>query len=352
MSESLRIGIIGLGWVATHRHVPAIRRSGRFRLVGLADRNPEAARLWGQRLGVRHCSASSIADVDWLDEVDAVDVATSPMSHHGLILEALRRGKHVITEKPFAMSRQEGDELVQVASEAGLTLNVVHNFQFAPATRRLLVDLQSGRIGPVRSIVATQWGNPSRRLPVWYQQLPGGLFYDESPHLLYLMRRLAGADLRLRSVDTCPSTTGNVTPASIDASYRARLPHGEIPVTMNCRFESPLSEWHVAVLGDNGAGILDVFRNIYLYLPNDGTHAAPQVVRTSLKATWAHWVQHLTNGPAHFAGRLLYGNEQVFADFGDAIRSQSSAPHTSMADARGVLEMQWEIIEAMQGKLS
>jgi scyllo-inositol 2-dehydrogenase (NADP+) len=348
MARPLRIGIIGLGWVSTHRHVPAIRRSGRFELIGVADRNPASAKAWGERLGVRHCIASSIDQVDWLDDVDAVDVATSPMSHYPLILAALGRGKHVITEKPFTMSRAEGAELEAVASRSALQLNVVHNFQFAPATRRLLRDLDSGRLGPVRSIVACQWGNPSRRLPVWYQQLPGGLFYDESPHLLYLMRRLAGGDLRLQGVDACASTTGNATPASIDASYRVSLPHGDIPVTMSCRFESPLSEWHVAVLGDGGAGMLDVFRNIYTFLPNDGAHGAAQVVRTSLAASWSHWVQHLTNGPAHFAGRLLYGNEQVFKDFGEAIRSGSPSPHTSAAHAKGVLEMQWEILDAIQ----
>ncbi|KAF1697888.1 oxidoreductase [Pseudoxanthomonas jiangsuensis] len=350
MARPLRIGVIGLGWVATHRHVPAIRRCGRFELAGVADRNPDSARRWGERLGVRHCTASAAEQIDWLDEVDALDVATSPMSHHGLILGALQRGKHVITEKPFAMSRQEGRELEAAASESGLTLNIVHNFQFAPATRKLLRDLDSGRIGPVRSIVATQWGNPSRRLPVWYQQLPGGLFYDESPHLLYLMRRLAGGELRLQAVDACPSTTGNATPSSVDVAYRVALPHGEIPVTMSCRFESPLSEWHVAVLGDKGAGLLDVFRNIYIYLPNDGAHGVVQVVRTSASATLSHWLQHLTNGPAHFAGRLLYGNEQVFSDFGDAICSIVPSPHTSATDARGVLEMQWDILEARREK--
>ncbi|MCR6686408.1 Gfo/Idh/MocA family oxidoreductase [Pseudoxanthomonas sp.] len=347
MAEPIRVGIIGLGWVATHRHVPAIRRSGRFELIGVADRNPALARHWGERLGVRHCTASAIDQVEWLDDVDALDVATSPMSHHGLIFGALQCGKHVITEKPFAMSRQEGQLLEAAARESGLTLNVVHNFQFAPATLRLLRDLESGRIGPVRSIVATQWGNPSRRLPSWYQQLPGGLFYDESPHLLYLMRRLAGGELRLQAVDACASTTDNVTPSSLDVAYRVTLPHGDIPVTMSCRFESPLSEWHIAVLGDRGAGLLDVFRNIYIHLPNDGAHGAAQVVRTSLAATWSHWVQHLTNGPAHFSGRLLYGNERVFRDFGDAIRSSEPSPHTSASDARGVLEMQWDILDTI-----
>ena len=266
-------------------------------------------------------------------------------------MAALRAGKHVITEKPFAMAVTQGEEMVREAEARDLRLCVVHNFQFAPATQRLIRDVERGRLGPIRTISAVQFGNPSRRLPTWYESLPSGLFYDESPHLLYLVRRLAPG-LRLHSVDVCRSTIGNSTPASIDASYRAPLAHGEIPVTVSCRFEAPISEWHVAVMGDRGAGILDVFRNIYLYLPNDGAHEARQVLRTSIAATVGHWAQHLTNGPLHIAGRLLYGNESVFSTFSDAILAGRDAQHISGRDALDVLGMQWGILDACREQLS
>jgi len=264
-----------------------------------------------------------------------------------LIRDALEAGKHVITEKPFAMSVAEGEELVALSASRNLQLAIVHNFQFASSTQRLLRDMEAGRIGTVRSIIATQWGNPARRLPVWYEELPGGLFFDESPHLLYLIRRLAPGPLRMVGVDSCPSTHQLRTPASIDASFRASGIDGEIPVTVSCRFEAPLSEWHVAVLGDKAAGIVDVFRDIYLQLPNDGAHNTAMVLRTSLRATWMHWKAHLLNGPMHLAGQLLYGNQEVFRRFARAISCEEPLADISGADALAVLRLQMGILERL-----
>ena len=344
--QRIKIGIIGLGWVSTHRHLPALRRNPRFEVVGVADRDPELARACAKRFGVQaHCGATRVADVSWMDQVNAVDVVTAPMSHHPLVRDALRAGKHVITEKPFAMSVELGEELVALAASADRRLAIVHNFQFASSAQRLLADMANGRIGTVRSIVATQWGNPRRRLPTWYEDLPSGLFFDESPHLLYLVRRLSPGPLQLVGVDSCPSTGGLKTPASVDASYRSTGSSGTIPVTVSCRFEAPLSEWHVAVLGDAGAGVVDVFRDIYLHLPNDGAHVMSTVLRTSWRATWDHWKAHFRNGPLHLSGKLLYGNDEVFRRFAQAIDTSTAPADISGSDALDVLRMQMSIIE-------
>jgi len=345
----VRIGLIGLGWVSTHRHLPALRRNPAFEVVGVADRDGALARQWAGKLGIPNaCAASSIAEIDWLGKVDAIDVVTAPMAHHALIRDALRAGKHVITEKPFAMTVAEGEELVALAAAAQRQLAIVHNFQFASSTQRLIDDLAAGRLGRIKSIIAFQWGNPGRRLPTWYEELPAGLFFDESPHLMYLVRRLAPGPLRLVNVDSCASTTGHRTPASIDASYRTAVDGRDIPVTVSCRFEAPLSEWHVAVLGENGAGIVDVFRDIYLRLPNDGRHVTATVLRTSWRATAMHWWQHVVNGPLHVSGRLLYGNQTVFQRFAEAVATGVAPQGISGADALAVLKMQHEIISAVE----
>lgn len=344
MKAMIGIGIIGLGWVATHRHIPSILRDRRFRIVGVADRNGAVAETWGKKLGVAHCGASTIADIDWLAKADAIDIATAPMSHYPLAADALSAGKHVITEKPFVMSLHEGEDLVARASAVERSLAIVHNFQFAPAIQQLQRDMDAGLIGTIRAISATQWGNPRRRLPKWYDELPGGLFYDESPHLLYLVRQLSPGPMSLVGVDACASSIGLRTPASIDASFRAQASHGTIPVSISCRFESPLSEWHVAVLGERSAGVIDVFRNVYLRLGNDGGHGTREVLRTSLNATWSHWWQHLTNGPKHLTGRLLYGNPAIFSRFADSIFSGNAPTGISGDDALSVLRLQWDIL--------
>ena len=263
MSGRLRVAEIGLGWVGLHRHLPAMKAHGGFDVVGLVDRHTGRAEQEAKSRGLRrsHCG-SDIASVPWLDEVDAIVVATPPFAHYEIIKSALERDKHVLTEKPFAMTVAEGESLVALAKARRRVLGIVHNFQFAPSTQRLQKDIADGAIGRVRGVVARQYGNPDRRLPVWYEQLPLGLFYDESPHLLYLLRRLSPGPLRMLACDVFPSTSGKVTPSIIQVQYESGNGAARIPVTLSLHFESPISEWHVTVLGEKAMGDVDVFRDI------------------------------------------------------------------------------------------
>ncbi|HUG78433.1 MAG TPA: Gfo/Idh/MocA family oxidoreductase [Burkholderiales bacterium] len=340
----LRVAAVGLGWVTLHRHLPAMRGDRAFDLVGVVDRRPGHAREVSARLGLRrHHAGERLGDIPWLDEVEAFTIGTSPTSHAALIGDALALGRHVLTEKPFVMDPAEGARLIALARDKRRVLAVVHNFQFARSTRRLLDDLRAGRYGALRFVRAVQFGNPRRRLPAWYEELPLGLFYDESPHMFYLLRALAPAPLEFLRAEVHPSTTGKRTPAWISAHYAAG--EARIPVKLDMAFEAPLSEWHVSVGGERCLGDVDVFRDIYVRLPNDGLHSTWPVLRTSLVATASHWLQHLVSGPRHLAGRLRYGNDEVFRRFAAAVRSSSPAEGIAAEDALAVLRMQHEIIE-------
>jgi predicted dehydrogenase len=248
----------------------------------------------------------------------------------------------VITEKPFAMSFAEGTAMAQAAAKSRGVLAVVHNFQFARSIAKLERDLESGAIGQIRAVRAVQFGNPERRLPTWIDQLPLGLFYDESPHLLYLLNRIAGP-IEFAKAVVVDNQTSASTPAQVDAWFRS--PKG-YPVTLSCSFEATISEWYLLVHGSRGVGIVDIFRDIYVRLPNDGRHGTAQVVRTSALATWQHWAQHLTSGALHVGGKLRYGNDQVFARFAAGARGDSEALRPiDASSALGTLGLQHQIIE-------
>ena len=344
MAEPVRIGVVGLGWVGCARHVPTIASDERFQLVGVADRRGErAVEIAVKMPGVRSGKGSGLSDISWIDEVDAVSIATAPVAHHDLVCEALSRGLHVITEKPFAMNVAEGQAMVDTARSASRNLAVVHNFQFARSMKRLRDDLERGRLGRIRGIRALQLGNPSRRLPEWYEDLPLGLFYDESPHLLYLLRSVAGP-LSLVKAVSAESRSGKSTPDQIDAWFAAE--GADYPITLSCNFESSLSEWYLLVHGEKAVGVVDIFRDIYLRLPNDRSHATGDVIRTSVMATAQHWWQHVASGVPHLRGKLRYGNDQVFGRFADAIRGEKEGlePIDSEAALR-TLSLQHDIID-------
>ena len=343
--DKLRVAAVGLGWVTQNRHLPTMSRQTNIDLVGVIDRHPGRAAEVAKRFGLRRSAeVSHLADIDWIDEVDAITIGTAPFSHYDLVCEALALGKHVLTEKPFTMTRAESDDLVARSEAAAKTLCVVHNFQFARSTRNLLRDIDQGKLGDVTSITAMQMGNPRRRLPEWYEDLPFGLFYDESPHLLYLMRRSAPSDLNFLQATHHASTIGNATPARIVADYSFERNGVTCPATLNLNFESPVSEWHLMVFGSERLGIVDVFRDIYVSLPNDGAHVTSTVLRTSLSASWQHWSQHFISGWGHLTKSLNYGNTEVFKRFAASALSGEPAEGISARDARDVQHMQDDIV--------
>ena len=118
-SSPLNCAVIGLGWVAMARHIPALLRHPACRLVGVLDRDPAKAAAVAARLGLAHHAGSTdLAAVPWLEQVQAVTIGAPPASHHDLVCAALGRGKHVLTEKPFAMTRSEGLAMHTAATTA------------------------------------------------------------------------------------------------------------------------------------------------------------------------------------------------------------------------------------------
>jgi predicted dehydrogenase len=340
----LRVAAVGLGWVTLHRHLPAMRRDPAFELVGVVDHHPGRALSVAEKHRVpRYHAGDRLAAIPWLEEIEAFVIGAGPAAHGALIREALELDRHVLTEKPFVLDPAEGEALVALARSRRRVLAVVHNFQFARSTRRLAADLAAGRYGRLRFLHARQLGNPLRRLPTWHEELPFGLFYDESPHMFYLLRALAPQPLEFLRAEAHPSTQDKRTPAWISAHYAAG--RERIPVKLDMAFEAPLSEWHIGVAGERALGDVDVFRDIYLRLPNDGAHTAWPVLRTSLAATWAHWAQHLLSGPRHLAGTLDYGNGEVFRRFAAAARGGAEPGGIGADDALAVLRMQHEVLQ-------
>lgn len=342
-SERINVAAFGAGWVTTNRHIPTMREHGGYAVEALVDRRGGRAAAAAAELGISSAEASLPSELPQLGSLEAITCGTAPFAHYAVVRDGLAAGKHVLTEKPFTMTLDEGRELVDLADDRGLTLAVVHNFQFAQSVLRLRRWMQEGRIGQVRAVWAMQLSNPKRRLPDWYDELPLGLFYDEAPHLVYLARALAGQSLAPVSTIVHPTTRGEVnTPAQIDVQMRA----GEVPVMLQMNFEAPLSEWQVMVLGDEGTGIVDVFRDIAVFVPNDRGHGAIDVIRSSLSSTWHHWRGYVRSGAGHLRGTMRYGNDEVFRRFHDAIRSGVAPEGISGQDALDVLEIQHWIIES------
>lgn len=344
-SRKLAVAAIGLGWVTTNRHIPWLLRDGRVELVGVVDPHPERVEAAARRHRISRTAVTRDPDdVSWLDEVDAVTIGTPPRTHAALAHSYLASGKHVLVEKPFAMSPEEAENLARMGPRAGRVLAVVHNFQFSRTIRRLQRLIDDGFIGAVRSIWATHLSNPRRRLPSWYEELPLGLFYDESPHIFYVVRSVSPVEPVPVRAAVLPSRDGRPTPHQIDLAMLA----GDVPINISIDFEAPVSEWHVAVMGSRCMAVADLFRDVLVVVGNDGRHRGREILRTTWSALRTHVGGVATSGALLVSRRLSYGNDEVIRRFVNACLTGSAMDAITPADGRWVTDVQHWVVAASE----
>ncbi|NLD78328.1 MAG: Gfo/Idh/MocA family oxidoreductase [Acidimicrobiales bacterium] len=328
----LRVAVVGGGWVSRHRHLPSLRSHDGVEVVGMvvprgaldpAVRTALAAEDPRFRFGNR-------LDEEWLDGVDAVMVGTPPDTHHPLVVDALRRGFHVLVEKPFALTVADAEEMISAAERNDRMLCVVHNLQFGRAASRAREQLASGALGELRGVFGTQSSNHERRLPTWYPDLPLGLFTDEAPHLVYLLQAfLPEATLESLYVGR-PLGPSDRTPDLVTLAVRS----GDLVGSLQMTFVGAVSEWLLVIMGTRGTMVLDFFRDVAFTVPNDHGHLPRNVLGTQLRAVGGHLADTVAAGIRRVRSQLDYGNDEVVDRFVTAVRTGRADPHID--GARGL----------------
>jgi predicted dehydrogenase len=346
----LGVALLGGGWVSLNRHLPAARRQPELELVGLLTKPGDLESIEREALtrkfGLRHFG-ESLSEPWFRDEVDAAVIGTPPGTHYELTMRCLGMGKHVLVEKPLAGTVEETGRMIEAARAGGLSLGVVHNFQFARAPSRAIGLYRAGRLGDLRALVGFQSSNHSRRLPAWYRELPLGLFTDESPHLLYLMLAfLTEASPRFIDVGPSMAPTDN-TPTHVSAQFESKE---GVPAALHMLFTGALSEWHLAVFGSERTVVVDLFRDLLVELPNDRRHDSLDVLRTSLCALGRHASGFASSGVRHVTGRMDYGNTEVFRRFTAAAIGGSGMPGIEAEAGQAVVRMMERINEAARSR--
>jgi scyllo-inositol 2-dehydrogenase (NADP+) len=331
-----RIGIMGAGWVARSRYLPHLATERGAELVAVFDSNPERAREAAAAFAVPLGTGDRNAFFD--QHLDAVAVCTPPFSHAELTFEALRHGCHVLTEKPMAMNTAEARAMQAAAADAGRLLCASHNFLFSRAVQR--ADAARRRTGAVQYAMGLQLSSDRRRLPEWYEQLPGGLLFDELPHLLYLLQHYLGR-LRLEGVRVSRrSPAGHPTLTEIQVTGE----HG--PGQATVVLGAPISEWHVTAIMERGVVDLDLFRDVAVLLGSDGRHQAADVLRTSARAVWEHGRGFVASGARMTARRLFWGHDVLIRRFLGAVEGTEPVP-VEPADALAVVALTDDILRAL-----
>lgn len=154
----IRAGILGTGWIATE-HANALRRIPDVELAGFASGSPDRAREFARSQGAVR-AYHSYQELIESGEVDVVHVCTQNALHHGQCLLALRSGKHVVAEKPLALSAQQSRELLEAAAIGDKVHACNYNYRAYPAVqeaRRLVGSRELGELYLVRGTYIQDW---------------------------------------------------------------------------------------------------------------------------------------------------------------------------------------------------
>ncbi len=141
--------VVGTGFIGPV-HAEALIRLG-VRVHGVMGSTPAKSESARHQLGLEKAYASFdevLAD----DRVDAVHLAVPNVLHYDMAKRALAAGKHVMCEKPLAMTAQESAELVQLAEASGLAAGVCYNQRFFPLNLEARARIQNGELGDILAI--------------------------------------------------------------------------------------------------------------------------------------------------------------------------------------------------------
>lgn len=197
MSEQVKVGVIGLGMGKAHTE--RYRDAPEAQVVALCDQNRERLERVPEQVGGEVREARLYTDIAEMlrdEELQAVSVALPNALHAPVTIQALEAGKHVLCEKPLAMSAAEAEEMVQTAQRVGKTLMVHFNVRFNPTSRAVKQAIEGGALGQIyygRTVWHRKRGIP--QLGGWFTQKQmsgGGALIDIGVHRLDLALWLMG----------------------------------------------------------------------------------------------------------------------------------------------------------------
>ncbi|MBA2682804.1 MAG: Gfo/Idh/MocA family oxidoreductase [Ktedonobacteraceae bacterium] len=179
------IGIIGCGEIVQIAHLPAYKKYG-VNVVGAYDISSQATQAVHDTFGVR--IFSSVDELLAHPEIEVVDIATHPAARVELVRKALRAGKHVLSQKPFALDIPTAQLLIAEARDCGRKLAVNQNGRWAPAWRVATLLVEQGMVSDVLAITHLYEISFEQFVHTPFDAIPHFGIYDYSVHWLDITR--------------------------------------------------------------------------------------------------------------------------------------------------------------------
>ena len=264
--SDIRIAVLGAGGIA-RKHVEALGQIPRARVVAVADTLPERAAALASA-----CGAAAYADPGQaIHAADLVYVLTPPSTHCALAVMAMQAGKHVVCEKPLAISLEDARVMTREARERGVQLMVAFNMRFKKGFRMLKEVVDSGQLGQIYHFWSHRMGLGVAQGYNWRTDpaLLCGMTIESLSHDIDLMRLLVGEPVDVRS--TVYRSRPDLPDFDTDVSAAFTLSSGGTAL-IHASWSSHLGMNGRGVLGTSGAAVAEgpgIWESRYFHLKTD-----------------------------------------------------------------------------------
>lgn len=195
----LRIGVLGAAAIVPSALTGPAKSVPEVTIAAISARNPERARAMARKLGiptVHETYDALLADPD----IDAVYNPLPNSLHAEWTIKALKAGKHVLCEKPFASNAAEAQQMASAARETGLVVSEAFAYRYHPLAERMKSIVEGGTLGKIQHIKAQFcFLLPSPGNIRYRYDLAGGATMDAGCYPVSLVRFLAGAEPEVKS---------------------------------------------------------------------------------------------------------------------------------------------------------
>jgi predicted dehydrogenase len=193
--EIVRWGVVGAGGIADRRTIPGMLKASNTRLVAVMEIQASLAEQLRAKHGAQR-AYTNIVDLFADAELDAIYIASPVFHHKDQAIAALRAGKHILVEKPVALTTADGDEVKQVSDAGGMLAAAGFMMRYHSLHRKMKELVSSGRLGKVVSVRAlfTCWY--PEMVGAWRQnrsQSGGGALMDMGIHCVDIIQYVLGS---------------------------------------------------------------------------------------------------------------------------------------------------------------
>lgn len=244
--SKLNAGIIGLGGIA-RQHCAAIQTLDNVDLVAVADLEEENRQKYVGQYDIPKAYPHHEALLEDGD-IDVVAVVNGHQLHHRLVVDALNAGKHVLVEKPMALTLEQCDAMIAAAASNRVKLMVGYTQHYYGTSLKAKEILDSNELGPVMTAVcymAKNWNHEGRRPQYRSRNHGGGMWLTNGVHVVDRLTWVVGA--QARSVSAVVGNYAHYQAADDSTTAFIRYKNGRAGVAVASGFADggPSHECHV-----------------------------------------------------------------------------------------------------------